>query len=62
MTDHLNKLPIAGNLVGEHFEGWSDAVKKEFEELALDGHVGSQLLFENHRVRVWEIQIQPGQR
>jgi len=61
-TDHLEKLPIAGDLIGENFEGWSDSVKQEFEDLASDGHVGSQLLFENHRVRVWEIRLQPGQR
>jgi uncharacterized cupin superfamily protein len=66
MTDHstayLKNLPIAGDLIGENFEGWSDSIKKEFEELSTDGHVGSKLLFENHRVRVWEIRLQPGQR
>ena len=66
MTDHstayLKNLPIAGDLIGENFEGWSDSIKKEFKELSTDGHVGSKLLFENHRVRVWEIRLQPGQR
>ncbi len=61
-TAHLKNLPIAGDLIGENFDGWSDSVKKEFEELSTDGHVGSKLLLENHRVRVWEIRLQPGQR
>ncbi len=61
-TAHLKSLPIAGDLIGENFDGWPDSVKKEFEELSTDGHVGSKLLFENHRVRVWEIRLQPGQR
>ena len=61
-TAHLKNLPIAGDLIGENFEGGSDSVTKEFEELSTDGHVGSKLLFENHRVRVWEIRLQPGQR
>lgn len=61
-TDHLKDLPIAGTVIGENFEGWTDDIKQEFEELSSDGHVGSSLLFENHRVRVWEIRLAPGQR
>lgn len=61
-TEHLKDLPIAGNLVGENFEGWSAEIKQEFEDLSSDGHVGSKLLFENDRVRVWEIRLAPGQR
>jgi hypothetical protein len=61
-TEHLRDLPIAGKLIGENFDGWSPEIKQEFEELSSDGHVGSKLLFENHRVRVWEIRLAPGQR
>lgn len=61
-VDHLGDLPIAGTLIGENFEGWSEEIKREFHDLAADGHVGSKLLFENHRVRVWEIRLAPGQR
>ncbi len=60
--DHPKDLPIAGTVIGENYEGWTEDIKKEFDELASDGHVGSQLLFENHRVRVWEIRLVPGQR
>lgn len=58
----LQDLALAGELVGENFEGWSDEIKDEFERMAFDGHVGSRLLSENDRVRVWEIRLAPGQR
>lgn len=61
-SDHLKSLPIAGRLVGENFEGWSPEIKQEFHDLSSDGHVGSRLLLENDRVRVWEIRLAPGQR
>ncbi len=54
--------PLAGVLVAENFEGWSDELKAEFETYAYDGHVGSRLLSQNERVRVWEIRLAPGQR
>ena len=60
--DHPKDPPIAGTVIGENYDGWTEDIKKEFDELASDGHVGSQLLFENHRVRVWEIRLVPGQR
>lgn len=58
----LADLTLAGELVGNNFEGWSEELKNEFEQMALDGHVGSRLLSENDRVRVWEIRLAPGQR
>lgn len=58
MTD----IPLAGEIVGTVFEGWSEEIKREFEEHAYDGAVGSRLLSENERVRVWEIRLAPGQR
>jgi hypothetical protein len=58
----LSDLPLAGTLVSTNFEGWSDEIRREFETLAFDGHVGSQLLSENSRVRVWEIRLSPGER
>jgi len=61
-AEHLRGLPIAGTLIGEGYEGWTDDIRREFEDLASDGHVGSKLLLENDRVRVWEIRLAPGQR
>ncbi|WP_199255366.1 cupin domain-containing protein [Mycolicibacterium mengxianglii] len=60
--EFLTDAPLAGNLVATNFEGWSDELKAEFESYAYDGHVGSRLLSENERVRVWEIRLEPGQR
>ncbi|WP_415973886.1 hypothetical protein [Rhodococcus sp. 077-4] len=58
----LSDLPLAGTLVAENFEGWSDELRAEFEAHSHDGQVGSTLLSENDRVRVWEIRLAPGQR
>lgn len=49
-------------VVGRNREGWSDELVREFAEHEFDGHVGSGLLFENQRVRVWEIRLAPGER
>ncbi|AEW99115.1 cupin domain-containing protein [Streptantibioticus cattleyicolor] len=64
MTDHtyLSDLPLAGDLVATGYEGWSPELRAEFEAHAHDGHVGSRLLSENARVRVWEIRLAPGDR
>ncbi|MDG4668450.1 hypothetical protein [Mycobacterium sp. 236(2023)] len=62
MNDFLTDAPLAGTLVATDFEGWSDELRAEFESHSHDGHVGSRLLSENARVRVWEIRLAPGQR
>jgi beta-alanine degradation protein BauB len=61
-TEYLTDAPLAGVLVAENFDGWSDELKAEFETYAYDGNVGSRLLSQNERVRVWEIRLAPGQR
>jgi hypothetical protein len=55
-------LPLAGDLIASNFDGWPDALKTEFTEHAHDGHVGSRLLSQDNRVRVWEIRLAPGER
>lgn len=64
MADYkfLTDLPLAGELVADDVDGWPDWLKAEFAEHADDGHVGSRLLSEDSRVRVWEIRLAPGQR
>ncbi|MFB7055013.1 hypothetical protein ACFCXT_18065 [Streptomyces vinaceus] len=47
---------------GSGFEGWSPALRAEFEAGAANGHVGQRLLSETDRVRVWEIRLAPGER
>lgn len=61
-TEALTDQPLAGTLVGENFEGWSDDVKLDFEDNAFNGRVGGRLLAETSRARVWEIRLQPGER
>ncbi|MDF3341026.1 hypothetical protein P3H80_26605 [Mycolicibacterium septicum] len=64
MTDnnYLTDLPLAGELVATEFDSWPDWLKREFTDHAFDGHVGSRLLSEDARVRVWEIRLAPGER
>jgi quercetin dioxygenase-like cupin family protein len=58
----MTKIALAGSVVAENFDGWSPDLKKEFAQHRYDGSVGSRLLFETNRVRVWEIRLAPGQR
>jgi hypothetical protein len=58
----LSDLPLAGTLIATDFEGWSDEVRADFENNSMDGNVGSRLVSENDRVRVWEIRLEPGER
>lgn len=58
----LTDQPLAGTVIGRDFDGWDDELKSEFAAYAFDGHVGSRLLSETDRVRVWEIRLLPGER
>jgi quercetin dioxygenase-like cupin family protein len=58
----LTDLPLAGELVATHFESWPAWLDTEFAEHANDGRVGSRLLSQNSRVRVWETRLAPGER
>ncbi|MEV0411549.1 hypothetical protein AB0I68_12285 [Streptomyces sp. NPDC050448] len=53
---------LAGEPTGCGFDGWSPALRAEFEAGAFNGHVGQRLLSETDRVRVWEIRLAPGER
>ncbi len=41
---------------------WSDALRAEFEANQLNGHVGSVLVSETERCRVWHLRLPPGSR
>jgi quercetin dioxygenase-like cupin family protein len=41
---------------------WPPAIAREFKERQFDGRVGTRLLSEDGRVRVWEIRLAPGER
>lgn len=43
-------------------EAWSDDFKAEFREGQFNGCVGTRLLSESDRVRVWEVRLAPGER
>jgi len=58
----LTDAPLAGALVATGFAGWSDELRDDCASQAFDGEVGSRLLSENDRVRVWDIRLAPGER
>lgn len=58
----LTDAPLAGTLIATDFEGWTDELRAEFDTYSHDGYVGSRLLSQNERVRVWEIRLAPGER
>ena len=60
--EFLTDAPLAGVLIATDFEGWSDELRAEFDTHSHDGDVGSRLLSQNERVRVWEIRLAPGER
>ena len=53
---------LAGEITARDFAGWSEAVRADFETNARNPIVGSTLLSENDRVRVWSIHLEPGER
>ncbi len=46
------------------FDGahWNDALREELAGAATNGQVGSRIVSETDRVRVWLIEMQPGER
>jgi quercetin dioxygenase-like cupin family protein len=52
----------AGEQTAVEYEEWPDEIKEEFDENEYNGRVGTELLLENERVRVWEIRLEPGER
>jgi hypothetical protein len=43
-------------------EGWPESLRRRFDEQQLNGCVGSVLLSETERVRVWSIRLRPGDK
>lgn len=41
---------------------WPEVIRKEFDANQFNGRVGTRLLSETDRVRVWEIRLAPGER
>ena len=61
-TTFLTDLPLAGDARRHRLRRLARWLRTEFADHAHDGEVGSRLLSENDRVRVWEIRLAPGER
>lgn len=58
----LDDLPLAGTLVATDFDGWPEDVRRDFTTNAHNGRVGTHLLAETGRARIWEITLASGER
>ncbi|MER5624488.1 hypothetical protein [Streptosporangium sp. NPDC002544] len=61
-TSHTDEFPLAGDLIAAGFDSWSEELRQEFRENAYNLVIGSKVLSEDDRVRVWHIEVPPGQR
>lgn len=52
----------SGELTTSGFDGWSEEIKEEFRRNEFNGRVGSALVFLNERVRVWNMELAPGEK
>ena len=63
ITEHpVDPARLAGVVSATGFEGWPDAVRADFALNARNATVGSTLLSMDRRVRVWGIDLEPGER
>lgn len=53
---------LAGDATATGFVGWDSSLIEEFSTNRHNFHVGSSLLSETDRLRVWEVRLDPGQR
>lgn len=52
----------SGELTTSNFEGWPEEIKEEFKRNEFNGNIGTKLVFENDRVRVWHMTLAPGEK
>jgi len=63
ITEHpVDPGRLAGIVGATGFEGWSDAVKADFADNSRNANIGSKLLSMAGKVRVWSIELEPGER
>ncbi len=53
---------LGGGVVATNYDGWSPALRAEFDGAGRNYDVGGKLLSETDRVKVWEIRLAPGER
>jgi hypothetical protein len=62
IPQRVDPTRLGGELTATNFDGWADALRADFVDNANNGMVGSVLLSETDRVRVWSIRLAPGER
>lgn len=60
--DFNSDLPLTSTVVAEGFARWSPELRKEFDHNAHNGRIGQSLLTETDALRVWQTDLQPGER
>src|SRR6202162_2414664 len=53
---------MTANVIEQAVPAWPSIIREEFEANKRNGRVGTRLLSETDRVRVWEIRLAPGER
>jgi quercetin dioxygenase-like cupin family protein len=62
MKSPIEPEQMAGEITATDFEGWPEAVIADFRDNDHNPTVGSVLLSETELVRVWRIDLAPGER
>ena len=63
ITEHpVDPDRLTGVVSATGFEGWPDAVRADFVANSRKARVGSKLLSTDDRVRIWSIELEPGER
>ena len=63
ITEHpVDTDRLTGVVSAPAFEGWPDAVRADFVANSRKARVGSKLLSTDDRVRIWSIELEPGER
>ena len=63
ITEHpVDPDRLTGVVSATGFEGWPDEVRADFVANSRNARVGSKLLSTDDRVRIWSIELEPGER
>ena len=53
---------MTASVIEKATSAWPGSIREAFEANQLNGRIGTRLLSETDRVRVWEIRLAPGER
>ena len=62
MTEYTPGHQPRRELLSTKEDDWPADIRRDFAVNVNNGRVGGELLFENERIRVWSIRLQPGER